>query len=98
MKRQGLMQASRLEEVIRFLEEHPGFSPELRGEDAVVWAFRIGGCFLTLAEMERLIASQPHFDAREAALLMASASASSPMGMTLVDRVDQVLTRPRERR
>ncbi len=80
MKRQGPMQASRLEEVALFLQEHPGFSPELRGEDAVAWAFRIGGCFLTLAEMQRLIAAQPHFDAREAALLMASSSAPAPSG------------------
>jgi hypothetical protein len=74
------MQASRLEEVALFLEEHPGFSPELRGEDAVAWAFRIGGCFLTFAEMETLIAVQPHFDAREARLLMASSNASARPG------------------
>ncbi len=80
MRRPGALPASQLEEVVLFLEEHPGFSPELRGEDAVVWAFRIGGCFLTLAEMERLIATQPHFDAREAKLLMASAGASAPSG------------------
>ncbi len=80
MKRPGPPPASHLAEIVHFIEEHPGFSPELRGEDAVVWAFRIGGCFLTLAEMERLIATQPHFDAREAALLMASSSASARSG------------------
>jgi hypothetical protein len=37
----------------------------------------VGGCFLTLAEMDRLIATQPRFDAREAALLLASPSPSA---------------------
>jgi hypothetical protein len=77
MKRRGTEPASRLEEFALFLEDHPGFSPGLRGEDAVVCGFRVGGCFLTLAEMDRLIATQPRFDAREAALLLASPSPSA---------------------
>ena len=77
MKCQGTKQTSQLEEFALFLEEHPGFSPELRGEDAVVWAFRIGGCLLTLAEMARLVATQPHFNVREATSLLASPSLST---------------------
>ena len=42
--------------------------------------FRVGGCFLTLAEMERLLATRPHFDTREAALLLASPSGPAPAG------------------
>lgn len=79
MKRPGNT-SQPMEEVVLFLEEHPGFSPELRGEDAVVWAFRIGGCFLTFAEMEKLIAAHPHFDTSEAALLLATSSASARTG------------------
>jgi hypothetical protein len=71
------MQAGQLEEFALFLEYHPGFSPELRGEDAVVWVFRVGGCLLTLTEMAKLIAARPHFDAREATLLMHSPSLST---------------------
>jgi hypothetical protein len=79
MKRQGAKQASQVEGLALFLEEHPSFSPELRGEDAVVWGFRVGQCFLTPSEMERLIAIQPHFDAREAMLLLASPQTSARM-------------------
>ncbi len=71
MKRQGAMQARQLEPAALFLEEHPGFSPELQGPDAIVRGFRLGGCFITLAEMEGLIAVRPLFNASEAALLMA---------------------------
>ncbi len=97
MKCQKAMQASQLEEVALFLEEHPGFSPELHGENAIVWGFRIGGCLLTLAEMARLVAAGPHFDARGGIAAGSSVRVRAD-GMTLVDRVDQVLTRPRERR
>ncbi len=77
MKCQGTKRTSQLEDFALFLEEHPGFSPELQGEDAVVWAFRIGGCFLTLAEMARLVATRPHFNARQATLLLTSPSLST---------------------
>ena len=43
MKRQGTMQAHQLETFARFLEEHPGFSPLLMGEDALVCGFQVGG-------------------------------------------------------
>lgn len=89
MKRQATMQASQLEEFALFLEEHPGFSPALKGEDALVCGFRAGECLLTLAEMGRLIATQPHFDAREAALLLASPGAYALRGMTRPTVLDQ---------
>lgn len=87
MKRQGAVQASQMEEVARFLDEHPGFSPALRGEEAVVWGFRVGGCFLTLAEMVRLIATQPHFGARRGVAAGSSERVRAD-GMTVIDRVD----------
>jgi len=71
MKTQATMQADQLREFACFLDEHPGFSPALKGEDALVCGFHIGECFLTIAEMNRLIATQPHFDADAAALLLA---------------------------
>jgi hypothetical protein len=79
MKGRGTKQASHTEELALFLEGHPSFSPELRGEDAVVWGFRVGACFLTLGEMERLIATQPHFDARETTVLLAAPEPSARM-------------------
>ena len=71
MKRQGTMQGYQLEKFARFLEEHPGFSPLLMGEDALVCGFQVGGGYLRIEEMDRLIATQPQFDARQAALLLA---------------------------
>ena len=71
MKRQGTMQAQRLEKFARFLEEHPGFSPLLTGEDALVCGFQVGSSYLGIVAMEELIATQPHFDVQEAALLLA---------------------------
>jgi hypothetical protein len=62
MKRYEAMQTSQLETAALFLEEHPGFSPELLGPDALVRGFRMGGCFLSIAEMEKLIAAKPHFE------------------------------------
>jgi hypothetical protein len=46
------MQAHQLETFARFLEEHPGFSPLLMGEDALVCGFQVGGTFLRIEEME----------------------------------------------
>jgi len=79
MKRQGTMQAQQIETFARFLEEHPGFSPLLMGEDALVCGFQVGGSYLRIEEMDRLIASQPQFNAHEAALLLA------PSGMFRTD-------------
>ena len=65
------MRLETLEQLVRFLEEHPGFSPLLEGEDAVVYGFQTGDCFLTLSEMEQLIGAEPRFDAQQTALLLA---------------------------
>lgn len=71
MKRQGTMQAYQIEKFARFLEEHPGFSPLLMGEDALVCGFQVGGSLLRIEEMETLIATLPQFDAQEVAVLLA---------------------------
>jgi len=55
MKWHAIMQARHLERFARFLEEHPGFWPELVGENALVCGFHVGGCFLTIRDMERLV-------------------------------------------
>jgi len=71
MKTLRAMQAIQLKKFALFLEEHPGFSPELMGENADVYGFRVGECLLSVDEMEKLIATQPQFDAQEAAMLLA---------------------------
>jgi hypothetical protein len=85
MKHQETMQASQLERAAFFLEEHPGFSPELIGPDAVVRGFRVGGCFLTIAEMELLVNAKPHFDTGAVALLMARQEFRWRWGVPLSD-------------
>ena len=55
MKRQDTLQAHQLEEFAQFLEDHPGFSPVLSGEDAFVYGFRIGTCSLSIEETEMLV-------------------------------------------
>lgn len=76
MKIQATQQADQLQRFACFLDEHPGFSPALKGEDALVCGFRIGECFLTIAEMDKLIATQPEFDAEAAALLLGMSEAA----------------------
>jgi hypothetical protein len=49
------MRTSQIGKFARFLEEHPGFSPELIGENACVYGFRVGESLLSVDEMERLI-------------------------------------------
>ena len=71
MKKNVTMQAHQMEKFARFLEEHPGFAPLLMGQDALICGFQVGGSYLRVEEMECLIATQPHFDAREAAQLLA---------------------------
>ena len=66
------MQTRQLEPFAHFLEEHPGFSPRLMGEEAHVCGFQVGGCFLWIDEIERLIASRPRYDARQEALLLSA--------------------------
>jgi hypothetical protein len=73
MKTSAIMRADQLERFARFLEEHPGFSPLLQGEDAAVFGFQTGHCVLTLDEMERLVGAEPHFDPEQAALLLSTA-------------------------
>ena len=67
---QFTMAACQLEKFARFLEEHPGFYPELEGENAVVSGFRVGGCFLSIAVMDEFISAQPHLVPHEAVLLL----------------------------
>ena len=55
MKTLTIMRTSQIEKFARFLEEHPGFSPELIGENAYVYGFRVGKSLLSVDEMERLI-------------------------------------------
>jgi len=74
MKTLTIMRADQLERFARFLEEHPGFSPLLHGEDASVFGFQTGHCLLAVDEMEKLIAAQPRFDAEQAALLLCPAA------------------------
>lgn len=59
MRTQAPAQSTHTERLVQFLEEHPGLSPLLRGEDAVVYGFAIGEWFLSLEDMELLIAN-PH--------------------------------------
>jgi hypothetical protein len=44
------LSAGQLEKFARFLETHPGFYPELTGENAEICGFRVGGCFLSIGE------------------------------------------------
>ena len=64
------MSTGQLEKFARFLETHPGFYPELTGENAEICGFRVGGCFLSIGEMSEFISTQPRFAAHEAALLL----------------------------
>jgi hypothetical protein len=68
MKTQATMHGEQLEKFARFLDVHPGFYPELEEESAMVTGFHVGGCFLTIADMDRFISSQPHLALRETAL------------------------------
>ena len=55
MKTPRAMQVSQIEKFALFLDEHPAFSPELMGDDAYVYGFRVGESFLSVSEMEKLI-------------------------------------------
>ena len=81
MKKQGTILAHRSETFVRFLEEHPSFSPLLMGEDALVCGFQIGDSFLRTDEMERLIATQPQFDAQAAAMLLVPSGSFRALGL-----------------
>lgn len=81
MRGQWFMTARQLKLFTQFLEEHPNFSPLLVGEDAHVCGFQVGGTFLAIDDLERMIGIQPHFDRQQAALLlMAPAEARGRRG------------------
>jgi len=69
------MQISQIGKFARFLEEHPGFSPELFGGNADVYGFRVGECVLSVDEMERLIDTP--VDPQAVALLQTQSPAMS---------------------
>jgi hypothetical protein len=69
MRKPVVMQAHQLEPFAHFWRTHLGFSPYLVGEDALVGAFQVGGSYLLIEEMERLIATKPQLNERQAALL-----------------------------
>jgi hypothetical protein len=58
MKWHTKIHAGLLRKLALFLEEHPGFWPELVGEDALVCGFHVGGCSLTIDEMEKLVTTE----------------------------------------
>ena len=74
MQRYEFIQPHQLEPVARFLEEHPGFSPILIGEDALVRGFQIGGTYITIQELERIIANRRPVEVQRAAALLAPAT------------------------
>jgi hypothetical protein len=55
MKTLTARRTSQIGKFSRFLEEHPGFSPELIGENADVYGFRVDKSLLSVDEMEGLI-------------------------------------------
>jgi hypothetical protein len=75
MKTLTIMRTSQLAKLARFLDEHPGFSPELIGEDAYVCGFRVGQCLLSVEEMEQLIDTP--VDRRTAALLQTALTSAA---------------------
>jgi len=62
-----IMRSSQAGKFARFLDEHPGFSPQLIGENAYVCGFRMGESLLSIDEMETLIDTP--VDQQTAALL-----------------------------
>ena len=71
---QSTMAANQLEKLARFLEVHPGFYPELEEENGIISGFRVGRCFLSVAEMDEFISTQPHFVPHEVAQLLTAQS------------------------
>jgi hypothetical protein len=69
------MQLSQLKKFALFLEQHPGFTPELMGENAYVYGFRVGESFLAVDEMEHLIDTP--IDMRSATVLRTSPAIAS---------------------
>ena len=79
---QSTMPAGRLEKFARFLEVHPGFYPELEEENGLISGFRVGVCFLSVAEMDEFISTQPHFVPHDAALLLTAQQQVSVTGLS----------------
>ena len=78
MKMQGTMQAHQLQKFAPVSWKTTlGFHRCCFGEDALVCGFQVGESFLGIDEMDTMIASQPHLDAKEAALLLAPSGARS---------------------
>jgi hypothetical protein len=48
-----------LDEAVQFMDDHPGFSPVLSGDDAIICGFQVGECFLSIDEMHWLFATRP---------------------------------------
>ncbi len=65
MKWQSAMRTSQIEKLTRYLEQHPGFSPELVSEDAVVCGFHLGESFLTVGEMNKLASEEAQSPSRK---------------------------------
>ena len=83
---QATIPVGQLEKFARFLEMHPSFYPELREENGVISGFRVGGCFLSVGEMDEFMLIQPRFAPHEAALLLtAQPTAIGAAGETAVD-------------
>lgn len=57
MKTYSTTPAYELGELAQFLDEHPGFSPLLTGDDGILCGFRIGECVLLIAEVQALCES-----------------------------------------
>jgi hypothetical protein len=57
MKTARTNDAQKLRELAQFLDEHPGFSP-LFSDEAILCGFRVGGCDVSLPEMDLLIGSR----------------------------------------
>jgi hypothetical protein len=71
MQQECFMRPNQLARFARFLDEHPDFAPLLIDENALVCGFQVGRSFLGIDDMETILATEPHFDRRQAALLLA---------------------------
>ena len=67
---QSTMSVGQLEKFARFLEIHPGFYPELKEENGAISGFRVGGCLLSIGEMDEFMSAEPHLAPHEASLLL----------------------------
>jgi hypothetical protein len=75
MRMLTIVRPEQLVKFASFLDGHPAFAPEFIGADASVYGFRVGKCFLSVEEMERLIDTP--IEVRLASLLQPLAAAAS---------------------